>query len=176
MQATHEGLTWCVVTDQPLAVAEALSWAALPSCGAVVTFCGMVRDHSVGREGVTSLTYEAYEEHVVSRMEDVATSARAHWPEVGRVALLHRLGELGLGEVSVVVVVSAPHRAQAFDAARYCIDTLKRTVPIWKRERWEAGEEWADCSSLGSASHGATHASPVTPSPVTPSPVRSSDG
>ena len=76
----------------------------------------------------------------------MATSARAQWPMVGRLALLHRIGRLEVGEVSVVVAASTPHRAEAFEAARYCIDTLKHTVPIWKRETWEGGTDWSVCS------------------------------
>jgi molybdopterin synthase catalytic subunit len=140
------GPDWCVVTSEPLPVADALAWAVVPSCGAVVTFCGTARDHSEGREGVVSLEYECYEEHATPRLAAVAATARTRWPVLGRVALLHRTGTLGIGEVSVVVVVSAPHRTEAFDAARYCIDTLKLTVPIWKRERWRDGSDWATCS------------------------------
>jgi molybdopterin synthase catalytic subunit len=112
----------------------------------VVLFAGTVRDHSEGRSGVTELEYEAYEEQVEPRMEAIAAEARARWAGAGAVALLHRVGRLDVGEPSVVVVVSAPHRGEAFEAARFCIDTLKATVPIWKRERWDGGEEWGQCA------------------------------
>ena len=135
-----------LVTDDPLPVADALSWAVVPRCGAVVTFCGTVRDHSEGRDGVEHLHYECYEEHASARLADVLADARRRWPVLGRVALLHRTGHLDLGEVSVVVVASSPHRAEAFEAARHCIDTLKATVPIWKRETWSGGSDWASCS------------------------------
>jgi molybdopterin synthase catalytic subunit len=72
----------------------------------------------------------------------VADQARSQWPAIGRLALLHRVGTLALGEVSVVVGAAAPHRAEAFAAARFCIDTLKETVPIWKKENWEGGSDW----------------------------------
>jgi molybdopterin synthase catalytic subunit len=72
----------------------------------------------------------------------IAADARRRWPGLGRVALLHRVGRLELGEVSVAVVVSAPHRGEAFEAARFAIDTLKETVPIWKRESWSGGSDW----------------------------------
>lgn len=140
------GPDWLLITSEPLPVTAALAWAVLPSCGGVVMFCGTVRDHSEGRSGVVSLEYESYEEHAQGRLGDVVAAARARWPVLGRVAMLHRVGKLGLGEVSVVVVVSAPHRPEAFEAARYCIDTLKRTVPIWKREEWDGGSDWATCS------------------------------
>ena len=140
------GPDWCLVTSEPLPVAEALAWAVLPGCGGVVTFCGTVRDSSDGRDGVVSLEYECYEEHAVARLADVAASARDRWPMLGHVALLHRVGKLAVSDVSVVVVASAPHRAEAFEAARHCIDTLKLTVPIWKREQWSGGSDWATCS------------------------------
>jgi molybdopterin synthase catalytic subunit len=131
---------------EPLPVADVLSWVSRPDCGAVVTFCGTVRDHSEGRPGVSSLEYEAYTEQVEPRLASVATQARARWADIGKLALLHRVGRLELGEISVVVTVSTPHRAEAFEAARFCIDTLKTSVPIWKRETWSDGSEWALCS------------------------------
>jgi molybdopterin synthase catalytic subunit len=120
-----------------------MRWATTPGSGAVVTFEGVVRDHAEGREGVTGLTYEAYEEVAVGRMAEIVAETRRQWPEVDRVAVLHRTGSLALSETSVVVVVSAPHRGEAFDAARFAIDTLKETVPIWKREHWSGGDDWA---------------------------------
>jgi molybdopterin synthase catalytic subunit len=140
------GDDWVGITSQPLPVDEANAWATTPACGAVVCFTGVVRDHSEGRNGVTGITYEAYEEEAARRLSDVAAEARARWPMAGRLALLHRVGDLGLSEASVAVVASAPHRGEAFDVARFCIDTLKETVPIWKREHWSGGSDWADCS------------------------------
>lgn len=140
------GPDWCRITSEPLPVAEALAWVVLPGCGGVVTFCGTVRDHSEGRDGVVGLEYESYEGHAEARLDAVAAGAREQWPMLGRVALLHRIGHLGVGETSVVVAVSAPHRPEAFAAARYCIDTLKATVPIWKREEWDGGADWATCA------------------------------
>jgi molybdopterin synthase catalytic subunit len=95
---------------------------------------------------VTGLEYEIYPEQAVPRLGRIAAEARNRWPVLGRLALLHRVGVLAVGEVSVVVVASTPHRAEAFDAARYCIDSLKRSVPIWKRETWEDGTDWSLCS------------------------------
>ncbi|MGQ0617607.1 MAG: molybdopterin synthase catalytic subunit [Acidimicrobiia bacterium] len=118
-------------------------WAVRPDCGALVLFSGTARDHSEGRPGVHRLEYEAYEEQVELRLRGVADEARSRWPAVGRLALLHRVGVVPVGESSVVVVASAPHRADAFAAARYCIDALKASVPIWKREAWDGGESWA---------------------------------
>ncbi len=137
---------WIALSHGSLPVERALAWAARPECGGVVSFCGTVRDRSEGRPGVTALEYEAYEEQAVPRLEQVAAVARSRWPIVGRLALLHRVGRLDVGDVSVVVVVSAPHRGEAFEAARFSIDTVKRTVPIWKRETWAAGSDWSACS------------------------------
>src|SRR5271168_1279834 len=120
-----DGPVWLAVTDEVLPVDRALAWAARPGCGAVVSFCGTVRDHSEGRPGVTALEYEVHPEQAVPRLRNVAESARGRWPMVGRLVLLHRVGLLELGEISVVVVVSTPHRSEAFAAAEYCIDTLK---------------------------------------------------
>ena len=140
--APPEGDTWLGLSAGPLPVAEALSWATRPDCGGLVLFSGTARDHAEGRPGVERLEYEAYDAQVVPRLGAVADEARARWPAVGRIALLHRTGVLEVGESAVVVVVSAPHRAEAFEAARFCIDTLKRSVPIWKRETWADGESW----------------------------------
>jgi molybdopterin synthase catalytic subunit len=134
---------WISLSSEPLPVAEAMTWATRPACGAVVCFTGVVRDSSEGREGVASLAYEAYEEQATGRLGEVAAEARRRWPSVDRLALLHRLGTLSTSEASVVVVASSPHRAEAFEAARFCIDTLKETVPIWKREEWAGGSDWA---------------------------------
>ena len=139
-------IDWVDVTNEVLSVDPALAWASLPSCGAVVTFCGTVRDHSEGRPGVTALEYEVFAEEAVARLTTVASSARERWSDIGRLVLLHRAGRLMVGDTSVVVVVSTPHRAEAFDAARYCIDTLKRTVPVWKRETWSSGTDWGLCA------------------------------
>ncbi len=137
---------WVDVTERPLPVDRAVAWATVPECGAVVTFCGTVRDHSEGRPLVTSVEYEVFAEEAVPRLEAVAASTRSRWPVTGRLVLLHRVGRLEVGEVSVVVVTSTPHRAEAFDAARFCIDTLKRTVPVWKRETWAGGSDWGLCA------------------------------
>ncbi|MGI8776596.1 MAG: molybdenum cofactor biosynthesis protein MoaE [Acidimicrobiales bacterium] len=141
-----EGDDWVGLSPDALPVQAALEWAVLPRCGAVVVFCGVVRDHAEGRANVTALDYEAYDSEVEPRLSAIAAEARRRWPDVGRLALLHRTGRLAVGESSVVVVASAPHRNDAFVAARWCIDTLKATVPIWKRETWEGGEDWSGCA------------------------------
>ena len=136
---------WVGLTEEPIPVGRAVAWAERPHCGGVVLFTGTVRDHAEGRPGVTALEYEAYEEEVCPRLSAIVAEARRQWSTLGRVALLHRVGALAVGETSVLIVVSAPHRAEAFEAARYCIDTLKATVPIWKRETWEGGSDWGLC-------------------------------
>ncbi|CAA9234435.1 MAG: hypothetical protein AVDCRST_MAG76-1423 [uncultured Acidimicrobiales bacterium] len=130
---------WLALSFEPLPVAEASAWAVLPGCGGVVTFTGTVRDHADGRDGVTQLVYEAYAEHVTTRLSAVAAEVRARHPELGRLAILHRLGALEVTDAAVVVVASAPHRDEAFAAARLAIDATKACVPIWKRESWADG-------------------------------------
>ena len=136
------GDDWLGLTDAVLPAGAAADWAVLPRCGGVVLFSGTARDHAPGRDGVEQLEYEAYEEHVVPRLADIAAHQRDQWPTLGRFVLLHRVGIVPVGESSVVVVASAPHREEAFAGARYGIDTLKATVPIWKRETWKDGESW----------------------------------
>ncbi len=138
---------WVGVTAHPLPAHAVASFVERPDCGGSVIFTGTVRDHSEGRHNVRSLEYEAYEEEVTPRLAAIVAAARATWPSLGRVAVLHRTGRLGVGDASVVVAVSSPHRDAAFDGARFCIDTLKATVPIWKREAWEGGEDWSTCAS-----------------------------
>jgi MoaE-MoaD fusion protein len=110
--------------------------------GAIVTFDGCVRNQSHGRSTLY-LDYEAYESMALAKMREIAAEARAKFA-IDRVAVAHRLGRLEIGETSVSIAVSAPHRAAAFDACRYTIDTLKRSVPIWKKEYFEDGAVWAD--------------------------------
>lgn len=130
------------LTDQELPVAGAYDWALLPRCGAVVLFSGTVRDHAEGRDDVQHLTYEAYDEQVEPVFASIVTELRSRWPATGRVVLLHRTGQLQLEESSVIAVVSAPHRPEAFEAARYAIDALKESAPIWKHEVWADGADW----------------------------------
>lgn len=135
--------TWVGLAAAPLPVAQAAEWVVLPRCGAVAVFVGTARDHAGDRVGVERLTYEAYEEQAVPKLAAVVDEVRARWPDVGRIALLHRTGALGVGDAAVVVAVSTPHRTEAFEAARFAIDTVKTTVPIWKKESWAGGESWA---------------------------------
>jgi molybdopterin synthase catalytic subunit len=112
-----------------------------PGCGAVVTFLGTVRDLT-GDRVTTALDYEAYPGMAEKKMAEIERDTRERWP-VGEIALVHRLGHLGVGDVSVAVAVSSPHRAEAFEACRHAIDRLKELVPIWKKENWGDGtSEW----------------------------------
>jgi molybdopterin synthase catalytic subunit len=142
LAAPTQGDGWVALSPDPLPVDTASAWVVRPDCGATVVFTGTARDHAPGRPDVRRMEYEAYEEHATARMQAVLDDARRRWPTIGRVALLHRTGEVSLGEAAVVVAVAAPHRAEAFEAARFAIDELKRTVPIWKRETWAGGESW----------------------------------
>jgi MoaE-MoaD fusion protein len=112
-----------------------------PEDGALVIFDGVVRNNTRGRDTLY-LDYEAYEEMALKRMEELAGQALTQF-EVRDVAIVHRLGRLEIGETSVLVVVASAHRAAAFEACRWLIDTLKRTVPIWKKEYFEGGAVWA---------------------------------
>ena len=134
--------TWVELTHDELPIAAVYEWALDPAAGAVVLFSGTVRDHAEHRTGVTQLVYEAYESEVRPRLADIAAELRRRWPSVRKVALLHRVGMLSLKESSVVVAAAAPHRDAAFEAARFGIDTLKATVPIWKQEHHDAGTDW----------------------------------
>jgi molybdopterin synthase catalytic subunit len=110
--------------------------------GALCIFVGVVRNHNAGRR-VTHLEYEAYEEMALPLMRELADEAKRRWP-VTEVRIVHRLGRLEIGEPSVAIAVASPHRAEAFAACRHVIDTLKKTVPIWKKEFFEGGEVWIE--------------------------------
>ena len=129
------------VGAEPIVPAELIARVASPDCGAAVLFLGTVRDHSVGKDGVSHLEYEAYEGQVEPKIAAIVATARERWP-IRRVAAVHRVGVLDVEEIAVGVAVTSPHRSDAFEAARYIIDELKATVPIWKKEHWSGGAEW----------------------------------
>jgi molybdopterin synthase catalytic subunit len=131
IRLTHDPIDHAALTEQ----------VRSPHCGAVVTFLGTVRDLT-GERVTTALDYEAYPGMAEKKLAEIEADVRARWP-VGDLALVHRLGRLDIGEVSVAVAVSCPHRADAFAACRHAIDRLKELVPIWKREHWADGTtEW----------------------------------
>ena len=129
------------VSPEPIDTAGVVEAVTAPEAGAVVLFVGTVRDHSPGREGVTHLEYETYDEQVREKIAEVVTEARARWP-LARVAAIHRTGELTVGETTIAVAVSSAHRGDAFPAGRYLIDEIKARAPIWKKEHWPGGAEW----------------------------------
>lgn len=129
-----------VVTDRPLDRDEVRSFVERSEAGAIVRFEGVVRDHTGDRD-VAHLEYECYVEMAVDKLVETGREARGKWPEVD-VAMHHRHGRLEIGETAVVVAVSSPHRAEAFEACRWCIAELKREVPIWKKEVGPEGESW----------------------------------
>jgi len=110
--------------------------------GGLCVFAGVVRDENGGRR-VSHLEYEAYEEMALPLMEEIASDSGRRWP-VTDVRIVHRLGRMEIGETSVAIVVTAPHRGPAFEACRYAIDTLKKTVPIWKKEFYADGAVWLE--------------------------------
>lgn len=132
----------CVIVRQPIDVREIKEDMENPSDGAALVFEGVVRDNSRGRRTLY-LDYEAYESMALNEMEKLAQAALERF-SVRDIALVHRLGRLQIGEASVVIAVASPHRAAAFEACRWLIDTLKKTVPIWKKEYFEDGAVWAD--------------------------------
>jgi molybdopterin synthase catalytic subunit len=142
LQPPSDSHDWLGLSSAPLPIGAAHDWAVRPDCGAVVLFSGTVRDHAQHRTDVTMLEYEAYDAYVVPKLQLIADEIRLRWPETGRVVMLHRVGELQLSDVAVVVAVSTPHRPEAFVAARFGIDALKAAVPIWKREHWSEGSDW----------------------------------
>jgi molybdopterin synthase catalytic subunit len=133
------------VGEDPIDSAALLSEVGRPDSGATVLFLGTVRDHSDGKEGVTHLEYEVFSERVEAKIHEIITAASKRWPVLS-VAVEHRSGRVDLGEASVAVAVACAHRADAFESARFIIDELKRTAPIWKKEFWPHGEEWSQGS------------------------------
>ena len=129
------------VSENPIDAGDLAAEVGDPAAGAVVLFMGTVRDHSEGKPGVTRLEYVVYGEFVEAKISDIVDAARREW-DLCRIAVVHRVGSLDVGEASVAVAVSAGHRPAAFEAGRYLIDELKAKAPIWKKEHWEGGAEW----------------------------------
>ena len=130
------------IVDTPIAIDAVVAGMKAGSDGAICTFDGIVRDNTRGRKTLY-LDYEAYREMALEQMKSLATEATARFG-VRDVSIVHRLGRLTVGETSVLIVVASAHRGAAFDACRWLIDTLKKTVPIWKKEQFEDGALWAD--------------------------------
>lgn len=128
------------LTTSPLDVQHCINFVSNDASGGIDVFIGTVRNATKGKP-VLRLEFEAYEPMAIAEMRKIAEQAVEKF-SVQRIALHHRIGTLEIGAAAVVIAVSAPHRAAAFDACRYCIDTLKETVPIWKKEIFENGEIW----------------------------------
>jgi molybdopterin synthase catalytic subunit len=153
----------CELTRQPIAAGEIIAAVKSPGDGAVCVFDGIVRNHSRGR-ATLHLEYDAYEPMALKTLRALIAECR-HRFAVDRIAVVHRLGRLDIGETSVLIAVSAPHRAAAFDACRFLIETLKRSVPIWKKEFFADGAVWAEGQTpapVGNAAEAATK--PLAPS------------
>jgi molybdopterin synthase catalytic subunit len=141
MDAARQRIRVTVGTD-PIDVTPLIDEVSRPDSGATVVFLGTVRDHSDAHDGVTHLEYEVYAELVEPKITEIVDEAAQRWPVLAAV-VEHRSGTVNLGEASVAVVVSTPHRDDAFAAARFIIDELKTRAPIWKKEHWPGGSEWS---------------------------------
>jgi len=129
------------VVTEPLSPDAIAAEVDDPGAGGIVIFSGVVRNETGGRP-VKFLEYEAHAPMAEVKMREIGEAVRVRWPGVRRVAMLHRIGRLEIGEASVLIAVAASHRGEAFEACRYAIDTLKRIVPVWKKEHFEDGEVW----------------------------------
>lgn len=134
-----------LITDLPLNTHDIEAAVAHPGAGAVVTFQGVVRDNNLGKS-VNHLVYEAYPPMAEKVMAQIGDEVSEKWPGA-RCAMAHRIGQLAIGEASVIIAVSTPHRADAFAACHYAIDRLKAIVPVWKKEVWQGGEYWIEGSA-----------------------------
>ncbi len=130
------------LTSEPIDVPTALTYLQSEQAGAIDLFLGVVRDNTQERP-VDRLEYEAYDRMAITEMQKIADEAQQQWP-ILRYAIIHRKGTLQIGEMAVLIGVATAHRADAFDACRYIIDTIKKTVPIWKKEVFTSGEEWVN--------------------------------
>jgi molybdopterin synthase catalytic subunit len=128
------------VTNQPIDLDELVGFVTDPEAGAISTFIGTTRDNNEGRK-VTGLDYEAYPEMAEKELARIEEQAKKQWP-ICRMAIVHRLGPVQIGQASVIIAVSSAHRDAAFAACRFAIEEIKKTVPIWKKEVFEGGEVW----------------------------------
>ena len=134
-----------LITDSKIDIQTVLESVGDPSAGAIDVFIGTTRNHSDGKQ-VVSLEYEAYEPMALKMMNEIAGAAKSRW-NIHRISIVHRIGQVAIGEASVVIAVSAAHRKEAFEACLHAIDTLKRDVPIWKKEVFADGEVWVGAQS-----------------------------
>jgi molybdopterin synthase catalytic subunit len=150
------------VVESPISLDELARVVGGPDAGAIATFAGTTRQTNRGRR-VVELEYEAYESMAVSEFEKIAAECRERW-EVSRIAIVHRIGIVAIGETSVAIAVSAPHRPAALEACRFAIDRLKHVAPIWKIVQLYGGEVWigslADCDHAHTAGETTAACSP----------------
>lgn len=128
------------ILETPLNPQDCLNLVTSPEAGGIVSFVGAVRNQTKGKP-VIKLEFEAYEPMAISEMKKIADSAKEKW-DVRKMVIHHRVGTLAIGEIAVIIVVACPHRKAAFEACQFAIDTLKETVPIWKKEFFEDGAVW----------------------------------
>jgi molybdopterin synthase catalytic subunit len=128
------------ITESPLSSDGLIRAVTRNTSGAIASFTGVVREFARGRQ-VVLLEYDAYPEMAIAKMREIGAEIRERWPVDG-VAIAHRIGRLGIGEASVIIAVSAPHRREALEGCAYAIERLKAAVPIWKKEVWADGAEW----------------------------------
>jgi molybdopterin synthase catalytic subunit len=134
-----QGVDWVEITAHPLSPEKALSFVTSPEAGGIDIFLGTTRaEKSSDGKRLTALEYQAYDEMAIAQLWKLSASARSQWP-IAKLAILHRTGRVSVGQPSVVIAVSSPHRAEAFSACRWLIDELKKDVTIWKREIWGDG-------------------------------------
>lgn len=120
------------ITTEPLNIIDAIKYVSSPEYGAIATFIGTVRNENEGKK-VTAIDYTAFKEMAEKEMQKIVDEACKKW-KIGKIYLVHRVGKLLVREASIIIAVSSPHRAEAFEACRFIIETLKQTVPIWKKE------------------------------------------
>jgi molybdopterin synthase catalytic subunit len=128
------------IINEPLDVMSCINWIMSPKAGGINIFLGTVREETKGRK-VIRLEFEAYEKMALSEMQKIVDEIMNRW-QLHKILIHHRVGALQIGEIPVIICISASHRDAAFEACRYAIDTLKQTVPIWKKEIFEDGEQW----------------------------------
>ena len=128
------------ITDRPIDPSHVIDLVKTPDSGAINVFVGTVRNSTKNRD-VKELEFEAYDTMAIKEIDKIIAQAKQKWP-ISAMAIYHRVGVLGIGDIPVVIAVSTPHRQQGFEACQYAIDTLKETVPIWKKEIFTDGEQW----------------------------------
>ncbi|MGH7833171.1 MAG: molybdenum cofactor biosynthesis protein MoaE [Candidatus Binatia bacterium] len=133
------------LTRQPIQLQELIDFVGSPEAGAVATFIGTTRNNNEGRK-VIGLDYDAYDEMAEAELARLGAEAKKRWP-IEKIAIVHRLGPVQIGQASVAIAVSAGHRQPAFEACRFAIEEIKKTVPIWKKELFEGGEVWIGSQS-----------------------------